>query len=553
MNPIIVYLLKVNIAIALFYMFYKLFFAGDTFWKTRRFYLTFSILLSFIYPSFSIISWLEQSVPMQQLITNYTVLQEVTITPEQDHSLKLTSILYMIYASIAGILLVRLCVQLISIWKINKSGTKHWVQGTEIIALQRNIAPFSFFGKIYMNPSLHNEIQTKEILAHELTHVRQLHSLDVVLSEVLTILCWFNPASWLLKQEIRQNLEYLADNKVIESGFDTKSYQYHLLQLSYQTPDLNLTNKFNISPLKKRITMMNQQKTSKAGIIKYLLIVPLGLALIVSSNAETLISSAQKTFQDKTTAINVQDEPQLTTDKTTKKLDEIVVVGYAVAHEKLKEPASPPSPPPPPEQTLGVDIKAQETISSPPVTIQQPSDDDDVTFTVVEKMPQYPGGDRELFKYLSQNIRYPVEAQKAGIQGRVICQFIVEKDGAISNVRVVRSVDPNLDAEAVRVINAMPNWQPGEQRGKKVSVEYTLPINFRLDNSPSKGKSDSKSPSIIIIDGEIKSAEFMSHLKKEDIEKVEVLKGDSEEKKNELINKYGDQAANGVIMITTKK
>ncbi|MEA4983436.1 MAG: energy transducer TonB, partial [Paludibacter sp.] len=106
MNPIIVYLLKVNIAIALFYMFYKLFFAGDTFWKTRRFYLTFSILLSFIYPSFSIISWLEQSVPMQQLITNYTVLQEVTITPEQDHSLKLTSILYMIYASIAGILLV---------------------------------------------------------------------------------------------------------------------------------------------------------------------------------------------------------------------------------------------------------------------------------------------------------------------------------------------------------------------------------------------------------------------------------------------------------------
>lgn len=478
MNPTIVYLLKVNIAIALFYIFYKLFFAGDTFWKTRRFYLTLSILLSFIYPSFSIISWLEQSVPMQQLITNYTVLQEVTITPEQDHSLKLTSILYIIYASIAGILLVRLCVQLISIWKINKSGTKHCVQGTEIIALQRNIAPFSFFGKIYMNPSLHNEIQTKEILAHELTHVRQLHSLDVVLSELLTILCWFNPASWLLKQEIRQNLEFLADNKVIESGFDTRSYQYHLLQLSYQTPDLNLTNKFNISPLKKRITMMNQQKTSKAGIIKYLLIVPLGLALIVSSNAETLISSAQKTFQDKTTAINVQDEPQLTTDKTTKKLDEIVVVGYAVAHEKLKEPASPPSPPPPPEQTLGVDIKAQETISSPPATAQ-PSDD--VVFMVVEKMPEYPGGNSELFKYLAQSIKYPVDAQESGTQGKVICQFVVGKDGNISDVEVIRSVAPSIDTEAMRVIKAMPAWTPGEQKGKNVSVRYTLPINFKLD------------------------------------------------------------------------
>lgn len=477
MNPVIIYLLKVNIAIALFYMFYKLFFAGDTFWKTRRFYLIFSTLLSFIYPFLSITGWLEQSIPMQQLITNYTVLQEVTITPEQNHSYNLTSILYVVYSSIASILLIRLFVQFISIWKMKRQGTKQWLQGTEIIALQRNIAPFSFFGSIYMNPLLHNKIQTKEILAHELTHVRQLHSLDVVLSELLTILCWFNPASWLLKREIRQNLEFLADNKVIESGFDTKSYQYHLLQLSYQTPDLNLTNKFNISPLKKRITMMNQQKTSKAGIFKYLLIVPLGLALIVSSNAETLISSAQKTFQDKTTAINVQDEPQQTTYKTKKKLDEIVVVGYAVAQEKPKKPASPPSPPPPPEQPLGVDIKVQEEISSPPATAQ-PSDD--VVFMVVEKMPQFPGGDSELFNYLSQNIKYPVEAQKAGIQGRVICQFIVEKDGAISNVKVLRSIDPNLDAEAVRVINAMPNWQPGEQRGKKVSVEYTLPINFRL-------------------------------------------------------------------------
>ena len=472
MNPIIVYLLKVNIAIALFYMFYKLFFAGDTFWKTRRFYLTFSILLSFIYPSFSIISWLEQSVPMQQLITNYTVLQEVTITPEQDHSLKLTSILYMIYASIAGILLVRLCVQLISIWKMNKSGTKHWVQGTEIIALQRNIAPFSFFGKIYMNPSLHNEIQTKEILAHELTHVRQLHSLDVVLSEVLTIFCWFNPASWLLKQEIRQNLEFLADNKVIESGFDTKSYQYHLLQLSYQTPDLNLTNKFNISPLKKRITMMNQQKTSKVGIFKYLLIVPLGLALIVSSNAETLISSAKKTMQDKTTETIMQNESQQTTTKPANKLDEIVVVGYAVAQEKPKAPA----PPPVPEQTSGVNSEVQKEIAPPP---PPPSSDDDI-FMVVEKMPQYPGGESELINYVSQSIKYPVEAQKSGIQGRVICQFVIGRDGAISDVKVVRSVDPNLDAEAVRVINAMPNWQPGEQRGQKVNVEYTLPINFRL-------------------------------------------------------------------------
>jgi TonB family protein len=458
MNPTIIYLLKVNIAIALFYLFYRLFFAGDTFWKTRRLYLIFSLLLSFAYPLFSIVDWLGQSQPMQQLISNYALLQEVTITPEGDQSIDVTNIIYLVYGFVAGILLIRFTVQFLSILKINWQGKKQLNQGTEIISISRNIAPFSFFGKIYMNPALHNELQTKEILAHELTHVRQLHSLDVILGEFLTMICWFNPASWLLKREIRHNLEFLADNKVIESGFDTKSYQYHLLQLSYQTPDLKLTNRFNISPLKKRITMMNQQKTSKAGIFKYLLIVPLGLALIVSSNAETLISSAKKTLQDKTTETIMQNESQQTTAKPANKLDEIVVVGYAIAEEKPKIPASPPSPPPPPP--------AQPT--------------DDVIFVVVEKMPQYPGGDSELFNYLSQNIKYPVEAQKAGIQGRVICQFIVEKDGTISNVKVVRSVDPNLDAEAVRVIKAMPNWQPGEQKGQKVNVEYTLPISFRL-------------------------------------------------------------------------
>jgi TonB family protein len=545
MNPTIIFLLKVNIAIALFYLFYRLFFAGDTLWKTRRLYMIFSILLSFTYPFFSIVHWLEQSQPMQQLIVNYQLLQEVTITPEGGGSIDPTGILYLIYGLIAGILLIRFFIQLFSIVRINWQGKSQLVQGTEIIAIKGDIAPFSFFGKIYMNPSLHNELQTKEILAHELTHVRQLHSLDVILSEMLTIICWFNPASWLLKREIRQNLEFLADNKVIESGFDTKSYQYHLLQLTYQTPDLKLTNRFNISPLKKRITMMNQQKTSRAGILKYLLIVPLGLALIVSSNAETLISSAKKTLQDKTTAINVQNESQQTTDNATKKLDEIVVVGYAVAQEKPKAPA----PPPVPKQTSDVYSEVQKEIAAPP----PPPSSDDVVFMVVEKMPQFPGGDSELFKFLSQNIKYPVEAQKAGIQGRVICQFVVQKDGTISNVEVVRSVDPNLDAEAVRVIKAMPEWQPGEQRGKKVSVEYTLPINFKLDDSPSKGKAASTTPTIIVVDGEIKTAEYMSQIKKEDIKEIEVLKGDTEERKKVLIKKYGGEASKGVILITTKK
>lgn len=439
---------------------------------------------------------------LQQLVANYTLLQEVTITPEGNQIFDPTTVIYVIYCLIVGMLLIRLSVQLFSILKISWQGKKQFIHGTEIIAISRNIAPFSFFGKIYMNPSLHTEVQTKEIL---------------------------------------------ADNKVIESGFDTKSYQYHLLQLSYQTPDLKLTNRFNISPLKKRITMMNQQKTSKAGNIKYLLIVPLGLALIVSSNAETLISSAKKTLQDKTTVAILQNEPQQTTAKPTNKLDDIVVVGYAVAQEKPMDPASSP------KATQTPSVEVQEKISTPPVNVE-PSDD--VIFMVVEKMPQYPGGDSELFKYLSQNIRYPVEAQKAGIQGRVICQFVIGKDGTITNVEVVRSVDPNLDAEAIRVIQEMPSWTPGEQRGKKVSVRYTLPINFKLDNKakPDIKGIDPKNPPVIILDGEKMPANFnLSIIKPEHIDKIEVLKSDNEDMKNKLISEYGQQAINGVIKITTKQ
>ena len=130
------------------------------------------------------------------------------------------------------------------------SGKTEDVQGVAVIAVDKEISPFSFFNAIYINPGLHNTQEISQILLHEQTHVKQLHSVDVMASEMLTMVFWFNPAVWLLKREIRQNLEFLADNNVLKSGFDSRIYQYHLLQLAYQTPNLELTNKFNVSPLK---------------------------------------------------------------------------------------------------------------------------------------------------------------------------------------------------------------------------------------------------------------------------------------------------------------
>ncbi len=180
-----------------------------------------------------------------------------------------------------------------------------------------------------------------------------------------------------------------------------------------------------------------------------------------------------------------------------------VVVQDVIAEEEIeitrRDPTPPPPPPPPepeaPEILEVVEEKVETRIQInieddqsraqiqtfvPPPPPKPKEEATEEIFVVVEEMPEFPGGQSALMKYLSENIRYPVIAQENGIQGRVICSFVVERDGSITDVQVVRGVDPSLDKEAVRVIQSMPKWKPGKQRGKPVRVRFTLPIVFRL-------------------------------------------------------------------------
>lgn len=448
MNDALMYFLKVNVAIALFYLFFRLAFYNDTFWKTRRFYLIFSILLSLVYPFISLTDWLEKQEPMQAIVVSYTQLQEITITPQPVSKLTAENVLLAIYGLVSAILLIKMLIQLGSILKWKWKGEKQELQGIEIISVKESITPFSFFNMIFINPALHNEHDTTQILTHEQTHARQMHSIDVLVSELITIACWVNPAAWLLKREIRQNLEFLADNSVLESGFDSKRYQYHLLELSYQTPDVKLGNKFNVSPLKKRITMMNQQKTSKAGILKYSLIVPLALALILSSNAQTIVNSAKKAVTATKNAVT--GTKSIVADETN-----------VVADTKNESQG--------PLLALVQDVKQT---------------DNSKVYTVVEKMPQFPGGDAALIKFIINNIKYPKTSFINRVQGSVMIRFVVSETGKVRDAEVVRSLDADCDKEALRVVSALPNFIPGEQNSKKVAVWYTLPITFKINDEP---------------------------------------------------------------------
>ncbi len=191
----------------------------------------------------------------------------------------------------------------------------------------------------------------------------------------------------------------------------------------------------------------------------------------------------------------------------TKKLDESVIVSDVIAEEEIEitrqDQSTPPPPPPPaapetPEIIQVVEEKVEtkfkidsedsqdrvqvDTYVAPPPPKPKPEEVTEEIFVVVEEAPQFPGGESAFMKYLNDNIRYPVIAQENGIQGRVTCQFVVERDGSISDVQVVRGQDPSLDKEAVRVIQGMPRWKPGKQRGAPVRVRYTLPVLFRLQN-----------------------------------------------------------------------
>lgn len=422
------YLLQVNVGLILFYALYKLVCTRDTFFRSRRFILIVSLVLPFILPFIDVREWLESGDRMIML-THFdysAVLPEIVVGSEVAETGNRVFVLseWIGYLYLAGVvvLLVRLVVQAFSLYRLIVRMPEKEINGVRVKCLNDPSGPFSFFGWIFMNPAAVKEDEISEILTHEMAHVKQHHSVDVLLAEMVSICCWMNPFAWLLKREVRLNLEFLADRKVMEAGFATKSYQYHLLGLAYNHK-YGLSNNFNFSHLKQRIIMMNKKKSNGAGHIKYALFVLPAFALLVAGN----ISCSQDASQ--------------TED----------------AKEEVVAPVSPEA------KEAPADSTAKEEV-----------------FMVAEQMPEYPGGMKELLKFLQDNLKYPENAMKNNVQGRVIVQFVVEKDGTPTEFKVLRSVDPDLDAEALRVMKAMPKWKPGMQKGQVVRVKFTVPVSFKL-------------------------------------------------------------------------
>ena len=666
MGTFFVYILKSAFCLALFYLFYRLLLSKETFHRFNRVALLGLLVASCVVPLIQVGAQganeiNRQFLSLEEMLLMAEPMDEVGAEVLAVPTWGWKEVLLLLYIIGIVFFLIR------NLWSLGRMiglidgcRKEKMDDGILLFTHRKEIAPFSWMKCIVLSEKDLDE-GGEAILTHERAHIANRHSWDLLLADVCVFFQWFNPAAWLLKQELQNIHEYEADEWVINQGIDAKKYQLLLIKKAVGTRLYSMANSLNHSSLKKRITMMIKKKSNPWARLKYLYILPLAAASVAAfarpevSNSLDEISSAKvsdlasimkadgeksvenlleekvkvagKVVEEKNglpvlgasivirgtvigTLTDVDGNFSIVANEgdvllfsfvgmqaqsvivpkggaksmvvsmkdDVQNLDEVMVVGYAAYEDEVVEAKS---------------IKLPKE--------EKKENEEQVIFQVVEEMPNFPGGMNECMKFLARNIKYPVLAQEAKIEGRVIVQFVVDRDGSVNDIKVVRSISPQLDAEAVRVIGLMPKWNPGKQRGKAVAVKYTMPIQFRLDKPKAEEKvvqtismkvdkeasqetvdavkdhlrgkvtrvnyeADENGPVLqlgvrgskagqgtdsvlIVVDDVIQGhgQKVMNSIQPQNIERIEVLKEKS------AILAYGDKAKHGVIIITTKK
>lgn len=543
------YDIRVAVLIAVFYMFYRLLLSRDSLHQLNRFVLIGTAVASFVLPLCVItihhteliaeepVSALTQISNVNHQISNSTPWWQIALP-----------IIYWLGVAIT------LFFTIISISKvcilISRCERHRQDDGIVIAVTDREVSPFSWMHYIVMSRSDYAHPDSA-ILMHEHEHIRRHHSWDVLLVDVLTSLQWFNPAMWMLRTDLRAIHEYEADAAVLSHGVDARQYQYLLVRKAMAMAGYSVVNGINHSTLKQRITMMNVKKQNKYSWLKALYVLPV-VAVSLMASAKTVTDyklveaekapattekavSKQVNTAENTKAIeNIVKKEVEKKDSSTLDKSLVVIDGKKIPYKELGSIN--------PSDISSIDVlknkasiakfdtsnkydavivirtkKAQEETSEKMV-------DDNGVYLTADEMPTYPGGNSEMFKFFASNIKYPVVAQKWGVQGRVVVSFIVNEDGSISNPKVayngtkgpsadeikatvssgeirvvgygnkkdeasatdeemaqgVKEGQAALAQEALRIISSMPNWVPGKKEGKSVRVKYNVPLSFRL-------------------------------------------------------------------------
>jgi TonB family protein len=357
------------------------------------------------------------------------------------------------------------------------------------------IGPFSWGGYIVMSEKDYAEGGSL-IIKHESMHLQCRHWLDLIMAKCVAIVTWYNPAGWLMRQELQSVHEFEADEAVLASGVNAKEYQILLIKKAVGSRFPSIANSLDHSNLSKRIKMMLRKKSSPMQrwlAIATMPAVALSALVLMSpsvANALTKVSTTKVTADKVTNSASKEQvlANEINSAKTVKSPDNATITldGKTIKKQELKD-VSPGS-----IETITISNgSANEGKLIAMTTSSEANAKEDNSNNVrkmASKMPEFKGGQKAMFTYLMENVKYPEEAVEKNIQGNVIVKFVVTETGKVENATVIRGVDPLLDAEALRVISSMPDFEPGMENSKAVSVEYVLPVSFKLQGNKTEDK-----------------------------------------------------------------
>jgi TonB family protein len=482
---------------------------NERFFMLNRIFLLFSMIFALAYPFIRIIVPVASQIEIPAVMQEGLTLPAFEVTTGNDSKIYMTDLLKFTYFTGVSALFILFLTKLTRIVSLIIRSEKIKKEDYYLIKTDRSGAPFSFFHYIVIPDNQYSESEIASIVMHERNHIRQFHTVDLMISEIFKALQWFNPVSWMYNKELQNIHEFAADKFVMSGGINRDEYLSLLIFNTNGCRSNGICNNFNILLTKKRIKMIMDTKTKTGAWLKVVPTVVLTVCLLAAhtsciqqSDKQENVEAAKLEIPDDATfivdgkevkdisgippetikSISVYKDKEMVREiadkydvKAKSGLIDIKTKDYAKSEESATGDATP--------KTDKVSVQAEIITKTDKMTgnATPKTDNAGEVFTVVEHNPEFPGGTSALMKYLNDNVEYPRVAQENGIKGKVTLKFVITSTGEIRDVTILKGVDPSLDREAERVVKAMPKWIPGKQNGKPVSVWFTMPVTFTMN------------------------------------------------------------------------
>ncbi|WP_297792270.1 M56 family metallopeptidase [uncultured Eudoraea sp.] len=553
MEAFMIYLLKASGILVLFYVFYQAFLKNETFFRANRNFLLTGVIAAFICPLIVINNYVEIVATPLTIADSLAVNSSYEIGKPQFNWL---NILYVVYGLGLLMLVFRFIFQLFAIRKVINSNRIIKKDGNVFVETDKDIAPFSFFRYIIYNPNKFDTLELEAILKHERAHSSQQHSLDLLIAHFVTIILWANPFSWLYKKNIEQNLEFLADDTAIQSVVSDKAYKYALLKVSGNQFFTPITNNFYSSLIKKRIVMLHKSKSNKRNAWKMVLILPALAIFLLSFNTRTIYTP--KSDDSFISAENQKTiEILINKDTTNEELEEIkkelsakeLDFSYTVVHNENKEIIN-----------IEIDMRSKKK-DGKKFSSSAEFDNDGKP---IDPITLVYNGDDNLFFMGDSKSKHKVLHEKTNVHTWVYSDDDDDRHIEIKNINgkeiiIVKGkevthetieemrVDDEIYEKHVRIMKSS-----SDEKDANVFILKDSDDDNDIEVISEEGNSfffidtDEEDP-LYIIDGKESSKKKLKSLAPEEIETINVFKGDK------AFEKYGKKAKNGVIEVHTKK